>query len=302
MVNEYAFFPGCVIPSRFPQSEKSARMVLDKLGIKLLDMEGVSCCGDPIATQSLSVEMWATIAARNLCIAEKMNKDVMTICSGCFEVLRTTHTLLEEDEKLKKRINERLAKIGMNYKGTSNVYHYLELCSTPEYLEKIKALVTKPLSNLTFSSHYGCHLIRPSKIVRFENPERPESMDKIIKALGGKTLDTPEKLSCCGYCVKLDDSVGQQLVKDKILDLQKNNIDSISVVCPSCFLQYNQKQKAINKLVNHEYGGKIDEPHEKLNTPVLFLTELMAIAFGFPIKDLGLKKRSIKPTKLLSKI
>ncbi|MBD3352349.1 MAG: hypothetical protein GF364_12755 [Candidatus Lokiarchaeota archaeon] len=301
MTEEYALFLGCVIPTRLPHTEKSARQVLDMLDIKLLEMDKASCCGDPIATQSLSVEMWVTIAARNICIAESMGKDILTICSGCFEVLRTANTLLAEDTNLKERVNLRLKDIGMEYKGTSKVYHYLEIISKPEYLEKIKALSKNPLKDIRISSHYECHLVRPSEIIQFENPERPSSMDKIIKALGGTPVDTPEKLSCCGYCVKLDESVGEKLVKDKILDLQHNDIDTMAVVCPSCFLQYNQQQRAINKLTDQEFGGK-KEDREKLNTPVLFLTELIAIAFGLPVKKLGLKRRAIKPKKLLSKI
>lgn len=302
MKNEYAFFPGCVIPTRFPQSEKSARQVLGALDIQLLKMEGITCCGDPIATQSLNIDMWITIAARNLCIAEKMNKDVITICSGCFEVLKETYNLLKENNTLKDQVNKRLAKIGYEYKGTSNVFHYLEILSKPENLEKIKKLTIRPLKNLIVSAHYGCHLIRPSRTVKFENPERPVTMDEIIQSLGAKTVDTPEKQSCCGYCVKLDESVGQKLVTQKITDLQRNHVDLMSVVCPSCLLQYNQTQHAVNKLYDQKSDNEKTDTFAKLNTPILFLTELMAIAFGMPVQELGLNKRAIKTTEFLSKI
>lgn len=293
MTDEFALFLGCVIPVRLPHVEKSARKVFELLDIKIHDMEGAGCCPEPISSQSLSIELWTTLAARNICIAEEMGKDIINLCSGCFETLKTVSTLLEEDEDLKKRVNSRLKEIGMEYKGTSKVYHFLEICSRPKYLEKIKKLVTKPLDQLAISTHYGCHLLRPSKVLKFESPERPKSMDLILKAIGATSIDSPQRLSCCGECVKLDPSIGHQFVKDKIDDLQSNEVDAISVVCPGCFNQLDQSQKIMNKELDAE---------SKLNIPIIYLSELMTLAFGIPIEDHDLKRRSIKPKELLLKI
>jgi heterodisulfide reductase subunit B len=268
-------------------------MVFDLLGIEIHEMEGAGCCPEPISSQSLSVELWTTLAARNICLAENLGMDIVTLCSGCFETLRTASTLLEEDPSLRDRVNLRLKEIGFVYKGTSEVYHFLEICSRPKYLEKIKSLVKKPLDDINLSAHYGCHLLRPSKILKFESAERPTSMDKILSAIGANTVDSPEKLSCCGECVKLDNSVGDAFVKDKVLDLQENSVDAISVVCPGCMTQLDQSQKTVNKA--------LDEG-SKLSTPVIYLSELMALAMGVPQENLSLKKRAIKPTKFIAKI
>lgn len=293
MTDEFALFLGCVIPIRLPHVEKSARKIFELLDIKIYEMEGAGCCPEPIVSQSLSIELWVTLAARNLCIAESMGKDIINLCSGCFETLKTVSTLLEEDENLKKRVNLRLKEIGMEYKGTSKVYHFLEICTRPEYLEKIKKLVTKPLDQLSISSHYGCHLLRPSKVLKFESPERPESMDLILNAIGATSIESSQRLSCCGECVRVDPSIGHTLVKDKIDDLQANKVDAISVVCPGCFNQLDQTQKIMNKSLDAE---------SKLNVPIIYLSELMTLAFGIPIEDHDLKRRAIKPKEFLLKI
>jgi len=99
---EYALYLGCNIPLKKPQLEVAFREVASIMGMTFKEMDGASCCPDPVATQSLSVDTWMTIAARNLAIAEKMGLDIMTICSGCFETLKTTQVLLEEDENQKE--------------------------------------------------------------------------------------------------------------------------------------------------------------------------------------------------------
>ena len=144
---EYALYLGCTIPLKMPHFEFAFREIANFLGFKFREMEGASCCPDPVATQSVSIDTWLTLAARNLCIAEKMGLDILTICSGCFETLKTTKVLLEEDKEAFKRVNSVLAKIGYEYKGTSNVYHFVELFSQEEMLNKIKSILMKPLAN-----------------------------------------------------------------------------------------------------------------------------------------------------------
>jgi len=290
---EYALYLGCTIPLKMPHFEFAFREIANYLGLTFKEMEGASCCPDPVATQSISIDTWLTLAARNLCLAEKMGLDILTICSGCFETLKTTKVLLEEDKTAFDRINSVLKKIGYEYKGTSDIYHFVELFSQEEYLEKIKKILMRPLDNLNVAVHYGCHLIRPSKILQVDHPERPETMDKIIEALGAKTVAFAGKLECCGFCARLKEEIGFKLVEDKITELKEleEEVDVMVGVCPACVSQYDRKQKLLSRKT-----GKV------LDIPVLYVPELMAIAFGIEPDKLGLKNRSIRPTKLLEKL
>jgi len=290
---EYALYLGCTIPLKMPHFEFAFREIAGILDMTFKEIEGASCCPDPVATQSVSIDTWLTIAARNLCLAEKMGLDVMTICSGCFETLKTTKILLEEDPAAKARVNEVLKKIGYEYKGTSEVFHFVQQCSQDEMLEKIKNILMKPLDNINVAVHYGCHLIRPSKILRFDHPERPESMDKIIEALGGKSVAFAGKLECCGFCARLQEEIGFKLVEDKMTELKemKEDVDVMVGVCPACCGQYDRKERLISRKTGKE-----------LDIPILYLPELMAIAFGVEPDKLGLTNRSVRPYKLLEKL
>lgn len=293
MNNEYALFLGCTIPLKFPHFEKAFREISEVLDIKYKEMEGASCCPDPVATQSLNVDTWLTIAARNLAIAEEMNLDIMTVCSGCYETLKTTKVLLERDKDAFARVNSVLNQIDIEYKGTSDVLHFVELFVQDEMMERIKEKIVKPLDDLNIAAHYGCHLIRPSEILQFDDPERPESMDKILDLLGAKTVAFASKLECCGYCARLNDDIGMKLVKEKIVDLKnlENMVDTMVAVCPACVSQYDRKERLLDR-----------DTDVDMDIPVLYLPELMAIAFGIDIEKLDLTRRSVRPTKLLEKL
>jgi len=290
---EYAMFLGCTIPLKLPHFEKAFRQVANILNVKLKEMEGVSCCPEPVAMQSLNIDTWMALGARNLSIAEKMGLDVLTICSGCYETLKTVSVLLEEDREYLEKINGILKKINHRYTGKTKVYHFVEIFAQPEWLNKIKNLVVKPLDNLNFAVHYGCHLVRPSKIMRFDHPERPEKIDLILETLGAKTIDFASKLECCGYCARLQDEIGEKLVEDKMTELceLEEDVDALIAVCPACVTQYDRKEKIISRRTSKD-----------LDIPVLYLPEIMAIALGIELEDLSLKNRSVKPTKLIEKL
>lgn len=290
---EYAFFLGCTIPLKLPFLEKAFRDVASILDVKLKEMEGVGCCPEPVSMQSLNIDTWVALGARNLAIAEQMGLNVMTICSGCYETLKTVSVLLEEDEQYLKKINDILSKINYKYTGKTKVYHFVELFSEPEWLEKIKKLVVRPLDDLNLAVHYGCHLIRPSKIMQFDHPERPETIDLILEALSAKTVDYATKLECCGYCARLQDEIGENLVEEKMTELceLEEGVDALIAVCPACTTQYDRKERIIARRTGKE-----------LDIPVLYLAEVMALALGVELEDLSLRNRSVKPDKLINKL
>ncbi|MHA1883545.1 MAG: CoB--CoM heterodisulfide reductase iron-sulfur subunit B family protein [Promethearchaeota archaeon] len=292
-MKELALYLGCTIPLKLPHLEKAFRDVASILDLKLKEMEGVSCCPEPVSLQSLNIDTWVTLGARNLAIAEKMGLDVLTICSGCYETLKTVSVLLEEDEEYLKKIDGILKKINYNYTGKTKVYHFVELFSQPEWLEKIEKILVKPLDDLNLAVHYGCHLVRPSKIMQFDHPERPEKIDLILKTLGAKTVEFANKLECCGFCARLQDEIGEKLVEDKMTELceLEEEVDALIAVCPACTTQYDRKERMIARKTGKE-----------LDIPILYLAEIMAIALGVDLQDLSLTNRSVRPKKLIDKL
>ncbi|MHA1299078.1 MAG: CoB--CoM heterodisulfide reductase iron-sulfur subunit B family protein [Candidatus Helarchaeota archaeon] len=288
---EYQLFLGCVIPARIPFVEASARKVFDKLGIKIKDIKGASCCPDPTGMPAIDINSWLALGARNLSIIEKNGNGAsgkaISLCSGCVETLKSVNHELKKDPEKKNEINEYLKKIGKHYDGNAVVNHAARILY--ENIDKIKENVVKPLDGFKVACHYGCHFLRPSEIIKWDDPLEPKTLDEIIEALGAESIQYSAKMDCCGNPVgKTDEDLSNQLIYKKLKSIKNSRANCVAVVCPACFQQFDINQYAVNKAFNESY-----------NYPVFYLTELIALAFGFSDKDLGLKFHRTKAKQLL---
>jgi heterodisulfide reductase subunit B len=291
-VKDYALFLGCMIPLRLPNLEASARRVLGALEVRLLDMNGASCCPDPVGIQSLDYATWLALAARNITIAEEMSTDILTLCNGCFETLKTANETLKRDGKLKDEVNKVLGKLGKTFKGKIEVKHLLEVLYNEIGPEKIRENTVTDLTGLKVATHYGCHVLRPSSILHVDNPEEPRSLDELVEATGAKSVPYLKKLTCCGATIRGTDKDGSlDFTLDKIQQATRSSADCLVVLCPTCFLQLDTGQVELRS------SKKTDS-----NLPVLYLPELLGVAFGMNSEELGLSLHKIKTKTLLDKV
>jgi len=287
----YAFFPGCMIPLRLPHIERSTRMALEALGVEVLEMEGASCCGEPISIQSLDRMAWLTLAARNLCIAEEMNSDILTICSGCYETLKTANFSLRREPGLRKVINERLSAVGKEFRGGIEVKNLIEVLRDIGE-DKVKAHIKRPLKGIRVATHPGCHLLRPSDIINFDDPMRPVMLDRFVELLGAESVQYPKKMLCCGAGLRLVEmEKANRLVEMKLDLIEAANVDCLVVVCPYCMIQYDLTQRMIKR------GAKAP-----FNIPVLYYSELLSLALGFSPLEIGLRFHRTSVEPLLKKL
>ena len=153
-MKRFAFFPGCLIPARHPAMEFAIRQTLPKLGIEIVDLEGASCCPDPRYFKSKDKTSWLAVAARNLILAEDLELDIFTNCSGCTATLSETYHLLQ-DEEIRAKVNKRLARIGKEYRGTSRVRHIVTLLRDEAGYDAVRDSVVRPLEGMKVAIHYG---------------------------------------------------------------------------------------------------------------------------------------------------
>jgi len=273
---KYALYPGCVMPTEQYAYEISIREVLPKLGVELIDIEGFSCCGEPL--KSVNQMLTLSLSARNIALAEKEGLDIFAPCPMCHLALSESKRILDSDPVMRERVNKFLVDENLVYKGTSNIVHTVDLLHDVIGLEKIKELVKTPLKELKIASHYGCHTIRPSEIGRPDDSENPEKMDRILEIIGAKPEFYSEKLDCCGGLLNanLPESA---LTKtgQKLKSVQEQGFDAFVDVCPWCHRQYDAKQTKAGETVA-----------AKLDMPVFYLTQLIGLAFGISSEKLGL--------------
>ena len=288
----YTLFLGCTVPVRAANYELSARKVADRLDVQLHDIPEFACCGYPI--KSVNHYAYLLMAARNLALAEEKGYPLCTLCSACCGALTEANHEIQEDEKLRNRINEDLSRsIGKEYKGSIRVTHYVRVLKEDVGYKKIAKEIQVDLSSLHLAPHYGCHYTKPSTIyARIEDPENPKSLDELIEVSGAKSISYENKLSCCGGGVlAIDEQVALGMAKNKLDRIRASQADGMILICPFCDIMYESNQKKIEKMAGKDY-----------KLPILFYPQLLGLAMGMEPDELGMKMNRVKPNELLKKI
>ena len=290
-MTSYALFLGCTIPARQPNYELSARKSLAKLGIELVDLANMTCCAPP-PVQSIDLETGLAVAAYNICLAEEADLNVVTLCSGCFESLAIANAMLKADEQLKAKINRILSQVGKEFLGSKEVKHFLQVLMDDVGLKRLKLSVSKPLSNVKVAPFYDCHALRPSELLKLDDPERPSILENLIETLGAESVEYRNKLKCCGGLLRgYSDDLALELAREKLANTAKAGADCIATLCPFCFIALDLGQLQIRSKFKEEF-----------DMPVLHYSELLSLALGIDPRELALESHKVKTDKILSKI
>jgi succinate dehydrogenase / fumarate reductase cytochrome b subunit len=288
---KYALYTGCTAKESTPELLKSTLAIAENLGIELEILTEASCCGAS-HLQDFDDFLALVLNARNICYAEKRGLDIVTICNTCQLNLSLANERLQGDPELKARVNEKLAEVGLEYKGTCKIQHFLYALKDDFGLDAIKSKVVRPLSTMNIAPFYGCHNIRPSSLQNKsnngENPYVPTSLDDLIVALGGNSVNYDHKNKCCGFHVDLQAPKTAKLLSgNALVDAVDNNADMMVTPCPLCHLVLDVQQKN----AAHAVGREIE-------LPVLHLPQMVGLALGIAPEKLGFEHHII-PAKFL---
>ncbi|NHJ12444.1 MAG: CoB--CoM heterodisulfide reductase subunit B [Candidatus Thorarchaeota archaeon] len=279
----FIHFLGCIIPHRYPSIQKATEIIFEDLGMELLPMEGASCCPAPGVFGSFDRVTWASIAARNLTIAEEARADITTGCNGCFASLWDANHELKHDKELREAVNEALAEVGREFKGTIEVTHYVDALYDTAGLERIRKLVVRPMTGVRMALHPGCHWMRPKLVKQKDDSERPHIFRELCETSGAEYVPYKDELICCGAggAVRTADvKIALEFTKQKFDSLlAAGGADLIVTPCPFCELQLDLGQVEIQKHLGEEHKYTFD---------VLHVSELLALAFGHEPEEFGL--------------
>ncbi|MHA1311630.1 MAG: CoB--CoM heterodisulfide reductase subunit B [Candidatus Helarchaeota archaeon] len=291
----YSYFLGCLTPNRYPGIEAATKKILKKFGIKVIEMEGASCCPAPGVFGSFDLVNWATLAARNISIAEKTGTNITMTCNGCYATLQEANHLLSHNKELRDIVNDNLKKINREWKGNIDVNHVIEILINDIGVERIRNSVIYPLTGIKVGVHYGCHFLKPSKVRGHGKAERPTILEEIVEALGAESVDYKDKPMCCGAgggVRAFQKEVALDFTRDKILNMKEVECDCVMTPCAFCHFQFDAGQKELNAMYNTD----------EFNLPVIFLTQLIGFAVGLSPEEMGLDVQLTSVSPLLEKI
>jgi len=289
---KYFLYWGCSLEASGSNYLASLRPVGEALGLEFEELEDWNCCGASISyigANDLSIKV---LNARNLALAEAQGGyDIVAPCSSCYiQMVKVNHEI-QEDEGLKAKINEILREGGLNYTGSIRVRHVLDVLYHDVGTEVIKSHVKKGLKGLKVAGYVGCQTVRPYG--EYDSVERPITHDAILAAIGAEPVKFPKKMRCCGSGIFLTEmEYCMKLVKDILEDAIAHGAAMISTVCPMCAMNLEAYQHRINKAFGTEF-----------DIPVVYLTQLMAVAFGLDLRaDAALDRNYIPPEVVLKEV
>ncbi len=272
-------YPGCSLTGSSREYYESIVAISKALDIEIVEIPDWNCCG-ATAAHNLNKELSLSLPARNLALAEKEGLDTIIVpCAACYSRLSVVQHELHENPVLKARIKEIL---GMDYQGKSkilNVIQFIQQFGT----DKIKEKLVNPLG-FKVACYYGCLLVRPPKILNFDRPENPESMEAIMKSIGAEPIDWNYKTECCGAAMSVaKTSIVGKLSGQIVEDAAERGADAIIVACPMCHSNLDMRRPEIEKAT-----GK------KISIPVLYLSQAIGLSVGVNAKELGLFRHFVK--------
>lgn len=287
----YAIFLGCTAPIRAKHYEATARQVCKLLGVELVDVPDFACCGFPLKAASAEASFF--IAARNLAAAEERGVDILTLCSSCAATLAETSLAIRSSRKVMDRTNAALAEFGRHVEGSVRVKHLARVLWEEVGVEAIRSKVTRDLSPLRIAAHPGCHFLKPAETHgHFDDVEDPRSLDELVEATGAGAVRYEDKKICCGGAVLgFEEETALAMAKQKLDVVKAAEVDAMISICPFCSVMYEDNQGKIEEAYGVSYG-----------LPILYYPQLLGLALGLPIEDLGFKMNRVRPTEMLEKI
>jgi len=274
------YYPGCSLLGSSREFDESSRAVLKALDVELVDVPDWNCCGASSA-HILNHELSIALPARILALAEQADlTEILAPCAACSNRLLSAQQELEKHPEMLADIEK---AIGMPYRGSVKIVNILEVLDRLK--DQIATRTVAPFAR-NVASYYGCLLVRPPRVVNFDRPEDPQSMDLLLKAVGATPVEWPFKTECCGaaFSVTRTDIVARlsgRLVQDAV----KRGADAIVVACPMCHSNLDLRRTEINEYLQKEYA-----------VPALFITQVVGLALGLDPRALGLHRHMVPVT------
>ncbi len=289
-----AYYPGCSGQGTSIEYDASTRAVCRSLGVEVIEIPEWSCCGSTPA-HAVSHELSGALSARNLVQAASVGADkVITPCPSCLSNLKAVRFRMGNEEfagKVKQLLD--LDQSQVNYvDNLPDSFSVLQVLVEEIGLEAIKEKVVRPLKGLKVAAYYGCLMSRPADIMKFDDPENPIAMDNVLEALGMEVVPFSLKTECCGAAMGIPKKEVTARLTGRIIETAKNfGADVIAVACPLCHMNLDLRQEQAGAYYNTQF-----------DMPVLYLTQLMGMAFGVSDSELMLDKLCVSPSSLYEKM
>jgi heterodisulfide reductase subunit B2 len=285
---KYAYYPGCSAESTARDMNQSTLAVARALKLDFEEPKGWTCCGATAGHQTDRL-LAVSLSAANLAKVQDMNLDMVVNCAACYNRMKVANHEISTHAAVRQNVRNALER---DYDGSVKVRHLLEVLLEDIGLMTITKALRRSLNGLKVACYYGCLLVRPPEILKFDDPENPKSLDRLVAAMGGLSLEWPCKVDCCGGSLSLSRTDVVLQLTESILDMAVQvGADCIAVSCPMCQVNLDVRQQDINKQSGRKY-----------HMPVIYITQLLGLCLGLGPGELGFEKLMVPAENVLRKV
>lgn len=282
---KYAYYPGCSLHSTALDYDESARSIATALDIELVEVPDWTCCGASPAHVTNTL-LALSLPVKNLVSAEEISKQMVVFCAACYSRFKFAEKSLEEEPEIEEEIK---GILNIEQLPDVKTYHFLDVLINDMGLENIQKQVKQELNGMKVACYYGCLLVRPPKVVEFDDPEQPTSLDDLVETLGAEAVSWPYKTECCGGSFALSRTdIVLKLTHDILSEASDAGAECLVVACPLCQANLEMRQKQINKKYEKDFS-----------LPVFYFTQLLGLALKVDKESLGLHRSLISSDSLL---
>jgi succinate dehydrogenase / fumarate reductase cytochrome b subunit len=288
---KYALYPGCAAKGATPELYQSTMAVIGRLGIEVVELAASSCCGAGVVGEA-EPDAQLALNTRTFAQAEQLGLDVMTICGTCQGVMSAANRRLKQESDLLARINRVLAQEGLAYQGKVQVKHLLWIVVKEVGLSRLGREVRLPMHDFRIAPFYGCYILRPSWDLGFDDPENPNSLERVIRAVGGEPVAYAGRTKCCGFPIILErEAIALAMAGANMKEAKYEGADFMVTPCPLCHMSLDIYQDRAGRAVQ-----------ANLDLPILHLPQLLGLAMGVPAKDLGVSRHLVPVDTIVRRI
>ena len=242
---KYSYFPGCTLKTTGKELDRTARLAALALGFELEEIENWQCCGGvyPLGSDEIATKL---SSVRALAEAKAKDQELVTLCSACHHVIKRVNDDMKNVDDIRTRANNYM-KLDEAYAGETNVLHFLEVLRDRVGFDNLKAKVTNPLKGRKIGAYYGCLLLRPGKIMAFDDPENPTIIEDFIRAIGATPVVYPYRNECCGGYISLNEKDMAKSMCKRIKDSAEGfGAEMLITACPLCMYNLNKTEGGIS--------------------------------------------------------
>ena len=288
-----AYYKGCLASLSAKELDSATQALAPKVGLELVELETVTCCGAGDIHEA-EPDYYLHLNARILAYAQAEGCDtLMTVCNVCTLNLRQANFALQGDDELRARVSENLQRVGVPpYDGGVDVRHLLWEIAEGDGYERLRHTAHKGLKGIRVAPFYGCQILRPSKLLGYEAPDRPSSLERIIEACGGEAVDYPAKIKCCGFPIiqaREETALGELI--QPIEQAKEAGADAMVTPCPLCHLSLDAWQSKLRAATGKDF-----------RMPILHLSQLVGVAAGLEESELKFRRHVVSVSPVLEKL